>query len=139
MTVIGPKDLLFDREDIRHFFDASGIPVTDGEIAGILKESIGYPLGVAITAQNMSSGARFSQEIVGRSYQEVYRYFETAGRPVAFPFGYGLSYTTFAYSDLKVNAEKVTFTLTNTGSVAGAEIAQLYVAKPDATVFSWNS
>lgn len=78
MTVIGPKDLLFDREDIRHFFDASGIPVTDGEIAGILKESIGYPLGVAITAQNMSSGARFSQQIVGRSYQEVYRYFETA-------------------------------------------------------------
>lgn len=56
----------------------AGLPVTDGEIAGILKESIGYPLGVAITAQNMSSGARFSQEIVGRSYQEVYRYFETA-------------------------------------------------------------
>lgn len=78
MTVIGPKDLLFDREDIRQLFDASGLPVTDGEIAGILKESIGYPLGVAITAQNMSSGARFSQEIVGRSYQEVYRYFETA-------------------------------------------------------------
>lgn len=50
MTVIGPKDLLFDREDIRQLFDASGLPVTDGEIAGILKESIGYPLGVAITA-----------------------------------------------------------------------------------------
>ena len=63
MTVIGPKDLLFDREDIRQLFDASGLPVTDGEIAGILKESIGYPLGVAITAQNMSSGARFSREI----------------------------------------------------------------------------
>ena len=78
MTVIGPKDLLFDREDIRQLFNASGLPVSDGEIAGILKESIGYPLGVAITAQNMSSGARFSQEIVGRSYQEVYRYFETA-------------------------------------------------------------
>lgn len=78
MTVIGPKDLLFDREDIRQLFNASGIPVTDGELAGILKESIGYPLGVAITAQNMSSGARFSQQIVGRSYQEVYRYFETA-------------------------------------------------------------
>ena len=50
MTVIGPKDLLFDREDIRQLFDASGLPVTDGEIAGILKESIGSPLGVAITA-----------------------------------------------------------------------------------------
>ena len=64
-----------------------------------------------------------------------YRYYETANKAVRYPFGYGLSYTTFAYSDLKVNADKVTFTLTNTGSRAGAEIAQLYVAKPDATVF----
>ena len=64
-----------------------------------------------------------------------YRYYETANKAVRYPFGYGLSYTTFAYSDLKVNAENVTFTLTNTGSRAGAEIAQLYVAKPDAKVF----
>lgn len=64
-----------------------------------------------------------------------YRYYETANKAVRYPFGYGLSYTTFAYSDLKVNADKVTFTITNTGSVAGAEIAQLYVAKPDAAVF----
>ena len=64
-----------------------------------------------------------------------YRYYETANKAVRYPFGYGLSYTTFAYSDLKVNAENITFTLTNTGSVAGAEIAQLYVAKPDAAVF----
>ena len=64
-----------------------------------------------------------------------YRYYETANKAVRYPFGYGLSYTTFVYSDLKVNAEKITFTLTNTGSVAGAEIAQLYVAKPDAAVF----
>ena len=64
-----------------------------------------------------------------------YRYYETANKAVRYPFGYGLSYTTFAYGDLKVNADKVTFTLTNTGNCAGAEIAQLYVAKPDATVF----
>ena len=64
-----------------------------------------------------------------------YRYYETVDKAVRYPFGYGLSYTTFAYSDLKVNADHVTFTLTNTGSCAGAEIAQLYVAKPDATVF----
>ena len=64
-----------------------------------------------------------------------YRYYETVNKAVRYPFGYGLSYTTFAYSDLKVNAEKVTFTLTNTGSCDGAEAAQLYVAKPDAKVF----
>ena len=64
-----------------------------------------------------------------------YRYYQTAGRPVAFPFGYGLSYTTFAYSDLKADKNGVTLTVTNTGSCAGAEIVQLYVAKPDAKVF----
>ena len=64
-----------------------------------------------------------------------YRYYETVDRAVRYPFGYGLSYTTFAYSDLQVNADNVTFTLTNTGSCAGAEIAQLYVAKPDAKIF----
>ena len=64
-----------------------------------------------------------------------YRYFETAGRPVAFPFGYGLSYTTFAYKDLKATPEGVTLTVTNTGKCAGAEVVQLYVAKPDAKVF----
>ena len=64
-----------------------------------------------------------------------YRYYQTAGVPVAFPFGHGLSYTNFAYSDLKASAEGVTLTVTNTGDRAGAEIVQLYVAKPDAKIF----
>ena len=64
-----------------------------------------------------------------------YRYYDTAGVPTAFPFGYGLSYTSFAYSDLKADEKGVTLTVTNTGSCAGAEVVQLYVAKPDATVF----
>ena len=64
-----------------------------------------------------------------------YRYYQTAGVPVAFPFGYGLSYTTFAYSGLKASAGGVTLTIKNTGSCAGAETVQLYVAKPDAKIF----
>ena len=64
-----------------------------------------------------------------------YRYYQTAGVPVAFPFGYGLSYTSFAYSELKADARSVTLTVTNTGSCAGAEIVQVYAAKPDAQIF----
>lgn len=56
-----------------------------------------------------------------------YRYYETAGVPALFPFGYGLSYTTFAYSDLRVDRKQAEFTVTNTGKMDGAEIAQLYV------------
>ena len=64
-----------------------------------------------------------------------YRYYQTAGVPVAFPFGYGLSYTSFAYSDLKVTADSVTLTVTNTGARDGAEIVQVYIAKRGAEIF----
>ena len=64
-----------------------------------------------------------------------YRYYQTAGVPVAFPFGYGLSYTSYAYSDLKVTADSVTLTVTNTGACDGAEIVQVYIAKPGAEIF----
>lgn len=64
-----------------------------------------------------------------------YRYYQTAGVPVAFPFGYGLSYTSFAYSNLQAASNGVTLTVTNTGKRAGAEIVQLYVAKPGAEEF----
>ena len=59
-----------------------------------------------------------------------YRYYQKANVPVRFPFGYGLSYTRFAYSDLKLDGRRVTATITNTGSVPGAEVVQLYVAAP---------
>ncbi len=56
-----------------------------------------------------------------------YRYFDTAGREVKYPFGFGLSYTTFSYHDLKVYDDRVTFWIRNTGSRDGEEIAQLYI------------
>lgn len=63
-----------------------------------------------------------------------YRYFSTAGVDVSYPFGYGLSYTTFAYSkpSVKANAEGfvATVTVTNTGAKAGKEAVQLYVTAP---------
>ena len=64
-----------------------------------------------------------------------YRYYTTVGKSTRFPFGYGLSYTTFEYKDLKIDTEGVTFTIKNTGNVSGTEIAQLYVGKSSETVF----
>ena len=59
-----------------------------------------------------------------------YRYFTSAGIDVAFPFGYGLSYSSFEYSDLAVNEEGATLTVTNTSARDGAEVVQLYVSAP---------
>jgi len=64
-----------------------------------------------------------------------YRYYDTAGVAVQYPFGYGLSYTTFDYSGLKVDASGVSFTLKNTGTAAGKEICQLYIGKTDSKIF----
>ena len=78
MTTLEPDDLLFDREDIRRYFADNKVPVTDSEISVILKESLGCPLGVVITARQMSGGKPFSPELVARAYREVFAYFEEA-------------------------------------------------------------
>ena len=78
-----------------------------------------------------------SLETFGKKYTHYsegiyvgYRYYQKAGAPVRFPFGFGLSYTSFSYSDLKIENRHVSAKITNTGSTAGAEVVQLYVAAP---------
>ena len=78
MTVLEAEDLLFDAGDVRRLFQLSGVNVTDSEIDGILKESVGYPLGVAITARCMSPDKPWTPELVARVFHEVFLYFETA-------------------------------------------------------------
>jgi beta-glucosidase len=63
-----------------------------------------------------------------------YRHYSTAKVPVAFPFGFGLSYTTFEYSDLTLTPERATLQVRNTGSRDGAEVVQLYVHRASAAV-----
>lgn len=58
-----------------------------------------------------------------------YRYYNTVNKPVRYPFGFGLSYTQFKYDHLVIDQQQATFTITNSGQIAGTEIAQLYLAK----------
>lgn len=64
-----------------------------------------------------------------------YRYYDTANVPVRYPFGHGLSYTTFLYSDIHAEKDRVTFTIANAGAWDGAEVAQVYVSCRDGNVF----
>ena len=89
----------------------------------------------------------FSGAIRSVEYRESvyigYRYYDSAEKEVLFPFGYGLSYTEFKYSGLKLSKKKmkdtdtltVSFKVKNTGKVAGAEVAQVYVADKESTIF----
>ncbi len=72
-----------------------------------------------------------------------YRYYDTANKDVLFSFGYGLSYTTFEYSDIKLSSNiikdtdtvKISFKIKNTGNVDGAEITQIYVSDKESTIY----
>lgn len=79
--------------------------------------------------------------VYGDKLMVGYRYWTTTGKQPLFPFGFGLSYTSFTFSHLRVPADMhagdsvpVSFDVTNTGAVAGAEVAQLYVSDPSARV-----
>ena len=94
-----------------------------------------WPLAYA----DVPSAADFATRRKTVEYREGlyigYRYFTTAEKAVRFPFGYGMSYTTFAYSDMAADEQGVSLTVTNTGSVAGTEIVQLYISKKDGQIF----
>ena len=113
----------------------SVLKVILGEVnpSGKLAES--YP----IKYEDVSSSPYFPAKERNAEYRESlfvgYRYFETANVPVLFPFGFGMSYTTFEYSDLTVTDKEAAFTIKNTGKMDGAEVAQLYVSKRDGEVF----
>ena len=81
----------------------------------------------------------FPSEQRNSEYREAlyvgYRYYDTSKVRVLYPFGFGLSYTEFTYSDLTVDEMGVEFMLTNTGNRDGAEVAQLYIGMKDGKVF----
>ncbi|WP_110589198.1 glycoside hydrolase family 3 C-terminal domain-containing protein [Microbacterium suaedae] len=109
------------------------LDVLTGAVAPSAKLAETFPRRLADTP----ASGRFPSAGPVAEYREGpfigYRHSETAEADVAFPFGFGLSYTTFAYRDLVVGPDEATFTIENTGSVAGAEIAQVYVSRVDAS------
>lgn len=125
---------------------ASGSAVCDvlfGDVnpSGKLAET--YPLAL----EDNSSASYFPGTPVSVEYRESiyvgYRYYDTADKAVRFPFGHGLSYTTFAYSDIKLSADSiqdtdtvtVSFKVKNTGARDGAEVAEVYVSDKESTIF----
>lgn len=104
--------------------------------SGKLSES--WPL----SDKDTSCSADYNLGPVSRYYESIYvgyRYYDKAGTKLRFPFGYGLSYTTFQYEKIKIEEDdgKVTVhaAITNNGNIAGSEIVQLYVKNNSSKVF----
>ena len=125
---------------------AAGSAVCDiiyGSVNPSGKLSETYPFALEDnSSHNYFPGTRVSVEYREGIYVG-YRYYDSANKDVCFPFGHGLSYTTFEYSDIALSADsisdtdtvKVTFKIKNTGTRDGAEVAQLYVSDVESTIY----
>ena len=117
---------------------AGGVAIADvlfGKVNPCGKLAETFPLKLADTPAHLNWPGGAGEVHYGEGIFIGYRYYDAKEMPVQFPFGYGLSYTTFAYSNPKVSATNfkdvdgltVTVDVTNTGDIAGKEIVQLYV------------
>ncbi len=111
------------------------LDVLTGKVNPSGKLSETYP----IRYEDTPSSSYFPSRERNSEYRESifvgYRFFDTNHMQVRYPFGYGLSYTTFEYSNLTVTDSSVRFEVANTGKMAGAEICQMYIGGPKGTVF----
>ena len=120
--------------------------VISGDVNPSGKLPFSFPVKLEDNAAHSFGELSYPGDSINQYYKEGilvgYRWFDTKKIKPQFPFGFGLSYTTFEYSDLKTNKTEyakddsitVSFTLKNTGKVAGAETAQLYVSDPKCSV-----
>ena len=122
---------------------SAAVDILFGDVNPCAKLAETYPMVLAdVPSTNYFPGTAVSVEYREGIYVG-YRYYDKANVDVRFPFGYGLSYTTFEYSDLALSAGSikdtdtltVSFQVKNTGGVDGAEIAQVYVADVDSTIY----
>ncbi|WP_163707703.1 beta-glucosidase [Mangrovibacterium lignilyticum] len=120
--------------------------VISGDVNPSGKLPFSFPVKLEDNAAHSFGELSYPGDSINQYYKEGilvgYRWFDTKKIKPLFPFGYGLSYTNFEYSDLKTNKTsygkdetiEISFTLKNTGKLAGAEVAQLYVSDPKCSV-----
>ena len=117
--------------------------IISGKVSPSGKLAETYPLSLKDTpCSNYYPGTKRLAEHTESIYIG-YRYYDTAQKDVLFPFGFGLSYTQFEYSDLKLSKNKikdtdtlkVTYKIKNVGNCDGAEISQVYVSDKESTIF----
>lgn len=97
-----------------------------------------------IKLEDNPSFENFTRDNNSSHYKETlfvgYRYYDTFGKPCAYPFGYGLSYTSFDFSNFKIQVDEnsgkiiIKLTVKNTGNMDGAEVVQVYIGKPDSAI-----
>lgn len=111
------------------------LEILTGEVnpSGRLSET--YPLTYGDTPTEKYFPAHDFNSFYKDAIYVGYRYFDKLNKKVRYPFGYGLSYTTFEYSDLEITPEGVKFKLTNSGKVKGKEVPQLYIGLNNSKVF----
>ena len=111
------------------------VKVLAGEVSPSGKLSESFPLAY----EDISTSKYFPGKAKTSEYREGlfvgYRYYTTRDIKVLYPFGYGLSYAKFEYSDLKVDDKGVSFTVTNVSDVPAKEVAQMYVSLPQSKIF----
>jgi beta-glucosidase len=111
----------------------AGAEATVNVLTGVVNPSGRLAETYPVRLEDTASYRYYPGEQESAEYREGiyvgYRFAETTGTPTLFPFGFGLSYTTFAYAGLRVDVDGATFTVENTGTLAGAEVAQLYVGR----------
>lgn len=100
----------------------------DANPSGRLAETIPYRLQDTPSYLNFPGDGDLVR--YGEGMFVGYRHYETVGLAARYPFGFGLSYTSFGYSELRVRRDQVSVTVTNTGTRAGKEVVQLYVSAP---------
>ena len=105
-----------------------------GEVNPSGKLPVSWPRRLADTAPAQLDAYNATNVLYKERFYVGYRWHDRRQIKPMFPFGYGLSYTTFAYGDVKVNGLEVSVNVTNTGKVKGKEIVQFYVAYPEARV-----